>query len=43
LLDAIALIDKTKLHGLVLNDVHASSGDDYYTHYGYSGYGARER
>ena len=43
LLDAIALIDKTKLHGLVLNDAHASSGDDYYTHYGYSGYGAPER
>jgi exopolysaccharide/PEP-CTERM locus tyrosine autokinase len=40
LLDAIALIDKTKLHGLVLNDAHASNGDDYYTHYGYSGYGA---
>jgi protein-tyrosine kinase len=43
LLDAIALIDKTKLHGLVLNDAHASSGDDYYTHYGYSGYGAPKR
>jgi protein-tyrosine kinase len=43
LLDAIALIDKTKLHGLVLNDAHASSGDGYYSHYGYSGYGARER
>jgi protein-tyrosine kinase len=40
LLDAVALIDKTKLHGLVLNDAHASSGDGYYTHYGYSGYGA---
>jgi protein-tyrosine kinase len=43
LLDAIALIDKTKLHGLVLNDAHASSGDDYYTHYGYSGYAAPAR
>lgn len=43
LLDAIALIDKTKLHGLVLNDAHASSGDDYYSHYGYSGYGATQR
>jgi exopolysaccharide/PEP-CTERM locus tyrosine autokinase len=43
LLDAIALVDKTKLHGLVLNDAHASNGDDYYTHYGYSGYGAHER
>jgi Mrp family chromosome partitioning ATPase len=43
LLDAIALIDKTKLHGLVLNDAHASDGDGYYTHYGYSGYGAPQR
>jgi protein-tyrosine kinase len=40
LLDAIALIDKTKLHGLVLNDAYAGSSDDYYTHYGYSEYGA---
>jgi hypothetical protein len=36
LLDAIALIDNTKLHGLVLNDAHAGSSDGY-THYGYSG------
>ena len=43
LLDAIALIEKTKLHGLVLNDAHAPSGDGYYTNYGYSGYGALER
>lgn len=43
LLDAIALIDKTKLHGLVLNDAHASDGDGYYSHYGYSGYGAAQR
>ncbi|MGA7539599.1 MAG: AAA family ATPase [Steroidobacteraceae bacterium] len=43
LLDAIALVDKTKLHGLVLNDAHASSGDGYYSHYGYSGYGASDR
>lgn len=43
LLDAIALIDKTKLHGLVLNDAHASDGDGYYSHYGYSGYGAPQR
>ena len=43
LLDAIALIDKSKLHGLVLNDAHASSGDGYYTNYGYSGYGAPQR
>jgi protein-tyrosine kinase len=41
LLDAIALLDKTKLHGLVLNDAHASRGDGYYAHYGYSGYGAK--
>ncbi len=40
LLDAIALIDNAKLHGLVLNDAHASSGDDYYTYYGYSEYAA---
>jgi len=43
LLDAIALIDKTKLHGLVLNDAYAGSSDDYYTHYGYSEYGAPRR
>jgi protein-tyrosine kinase len=43
LLDAIALIDKTKLHGLVLNDANASNGDGYYAHYGYSGYGAAQR
>jgi protein-tyrosine kinase len=43
LLDAVALIDKTKLHGLVLNDSYAGSSDGYYTHYGYSGYGAPER
>lgn len=42
LLDAVALIDKTKLHGLVLNDAHAGSSDGYYTHYGYAGYGAPE-
>lgn len=40
LLDAIALIDNNKLHGLVLNDAHGGSADDYYTHYGYSDYGA---
>lgn len=43
LLDAIALIDKTKLHGLVLNDANASDGDGYYTNYGYSGYGTPPR
>lgn len=35
LLDAIALIDKTKLHGLVLNDAHVPRGDGYYDYYGY--------
>lgn len=43
LLDAIAHIDNTKLHGLVLNDAHAPSGDDYYTYYGYSEYAAPGR
>jgi protein-tyrosine kinase len=38
LLDAIALIDKAKLHGLVLNDAYIARGHDYYDHYGYSGY-----
>ena len=42
LLDALALIDKTKLHGLVLNDAHGGSSDAYYTHYGYAGYAAPE-
>lgn len=42
LLDAIGLIDKTKLHGLVLNDAHSGSSDGYYTHYGYAGYAAPE-
>lgn len=40
LLDAIALIDKTKLHGLVLNDAHVASGDGYSDYYGYYGSGA---
>jgi exopolysaccharide/PEP-CTERM locus tyrosine autokinase len=40
LLDAIALIEKTKLHGLVLNDAHVASGDGYSDYYGYYGYGA---
>jgi exopolysaccharide/PEP-CTERM locus tyrosine autokinase len=40
LLDAIALIDKTKLHGLVLNDAHVANGDGYSDYYGYYGYGA---
>lgn len=37
LLDAIALIDKTKLHGLVLNDAHVANGDGYSDYYGYYG------
>ena len=40
LLDAIALIDKTKLHGLVLNDAHVASGDGYSDYYGYYRHGA---
>lgn len=35
LLDAIALIDKTRLHGLVLNDTDAGFGDGYSGYYGY--------
>jgi len=38
LLDAIAAIDKTKLHGLVLNDAHLPSGSGYYYGYGYARY-----
>jgi protein-tyrosine kinase len=37
-LDAIALVDKNKLQGLVLNHAPLSSGDGKYG-YGYSGYG----
>lgn len=37
-LDAIALVDKNKLQGLVLNHASLSSGDGKYG-YGYSGYG----
>ncbi len=45
LLDALALIDKTKLHGLVLNDAHVAGRDGYWNYYGYGygyGYGADE-
>jgi len=35
LLDAVALIDKAKLHGLVLNDAHVAGGDGYSGYYGY--------
>ena len=42
-LDALALLDKSKLYGLVLNDAPAMGGDGgYYAHYGYSAYGAPE-
>ncbi|MDE2051761.1 MAG: AAA family ATPase [Gammaproteobacteria bacterium] len=41
LLDAIALIDKTKLHGLVLNDAHVASGDGYSDYYGYGAAGGQ--
>jgi exopolysaccharide/PEP-CTERM locus tyrosine autokinase len=37
LLDAIGMVDKSKLYGLVLNEAHESGDQDYY--YGYSGYG----
>lgn len=43
LLDAIALLDKTRLYGLVLNDAQSASGGGYYAHYGYSTYGATEK
>jgi exopolysaccharide/PEP-CTERM locus tyrosine autokinase len=43
LLDAIALLEKSRVYGLVLNDAHFTGGDGYYTHYGYSTYGATER
>jgi len=42
LLDALALIDKSKLHGLVLNDARATAGDGYSDYYGYYGYGSDE-
>lgn len=35
LLDAIAVIDKHRLHGLVLNDAHLSAEGRYYYGYGY--------
>lgn len=42
LLDALALIDKTKLHGLVLNDAHLAGGEGYPGYYGYYGYEAED-
>jgi exopolysaccharide/PEP-CTERM locus tyrosine autokinase len=37
-LDAVALVDKNKLRGLVLNQASLSSGDGKYGYSGYSGY-----
>ncbi len=39
--DAIALVDKRKLNGLVLNDCSVGAGDGYYYSYGYSTYGVK--
>jgi protein-tyrosine kinase len=44
-LDSVALVDKNKLRGLVLNQAPPSSGDGkygYYKYSGYSGYAARD-
>jgi protein-tyrosine kinase len=41
-LDAVALVDKNKLRGLVLNQAPLSSGDGKYGYLGYSGYGASD-
>jgi protein-tyrosine kinase len=35
LLDAIAQVDKSKLHGLVLNEAHETGAQGYYGYYGY--------
>jgi protein-tyrosine kinase len=40
LLDAIALLDKTKPCTLVLNEAYETGAEGYYGYYGYSGYGA---
>jgi protein-tyrosine kinase len=42
LLDAIAMVDKSRLYGLVLNDAYITGGDGYYEYYGYSGYSGYE-
>jgi Mrp family chromosome partitioning ATPase len=39
LLDAVNLVDKAKLHGLILNDASVTKGEGYY--YGYPAYGSR--
>jgi protein-tyrosine kinase len=41
--DAIALVDKRKLNGLVLNDATVGAGEGYYYGYGYSTYSKPER
>ncbi len=41
--DAIALVDKKKLNGLVLNDATVGAGEGYYYGYGYSTYGKTEQ
>ena len=41
LVDAIAAVDKHRLHGLVLNDANLSSGNPYYYGHGYANYAAR--
>jgi protein-tyrosine kinase len=40
LLDAIALLDKSKPCTLVLNEAYETGGEGYYGYYGHSGYGA---
>jgi len=41
--DAIALIERKKLNGLVLNDASVGAGEGYYYGYGYSSYGKGEK
>ena len=40
LIDALAKVDKNKLHGVVLNESRTPGGGDNYGYYGYDGYGA---
>jgi protein-tyrosine kinase len=40
LLDALAKVDKNKLHGVVLNESRTPGGGDSYGYYGYAGYDA---
>ena len=41
--DAIALVERKKLNGLVLNDASVGAGEGYYYGYGYSSYGKTDR